>query len=128
MSDAKPNHNVLVVEDDPEINELVGAYVKLSGFGYRVAMDGAAALRLAREQLPALIILDVMLPDTDGFAVCVELRKDVKTAKVPVLMLTALNREDCKARGKACGAVEYLTKPFDPDQLLAAIKKHAKPH
>jgi len=117
--------DVLVVEDDTQINELVGAYVQIAGFVYRPAHDGATALKKVKERLPALIILDLMLPDTDGFEVCRLLKGDIETAGVPIVMLTALDRAEQRRRGLACGAVQYMTKPFDPDQLIEAIRNNA---
>ena len=117
--------DVLVVEDDPEINELVGAYVELAGFHYRRALDGAEALRQAREHHPALIVLDVMLPDVDGFEVCRTLKSEKRTAIIPVVMLTALDRAEHRQRGCQCGAIDYITKPFDPDHLLKSIRENA---
>ena len=114
---------VLVVEDDRELNELIGAYVQIAGFRYHAALDGAAALREARARLPALVVLDVMLPDTDGFEVCRQLKSDQTTRQIPIVMLTALDREDSRAKGLQCGAVEYLTKPFDPDRLMTVIRE-----
>jgi len=118
--------DVLVIEDDRQINELVGEYVRLAGLGYRAALDGASGLRLAREQRPALVILDLMLPDMDGFEICGKLRSDPTTAKVPVVILTALDHEQSIRRGSTCGAAAYLTKPFDPDVLLATLRQHAR--
>ena len=119
------NGEVLVVEDDTQINELVGAYVQVAGYTYRPALDGATALRSARAHPPALVILDLMLPDTDGFEVCRQLKGDATTASVPILMLTALDRDEQRQRGLACGAIAYMTKPFNPDQLIDAIRKNA---
>lgn len=119
------NGCVLVVEDDPEINELVGAYVEIAGFTYRPAADGNSALREARAKHPSLIVLDLMLPDTDGFEVCRRLKSEPETRDIPVLMLTALGGEEERRKGRECGAVEYMTKPFDPDQLMSAIKDFA---
>jgi DNA-binding response OmpR family regulator len=116
---------ILVVEDDPEINELVGAYVEIAGFHYRRALAGEEALRAAREHHPALIVLDVMLPDVDGFEVCRRLKSQANTADIPVVMLTALDREEHREKGVQCGAVDYLTKPFDPDDLMATIRLNA---
>jgi DNA-binding response OmpR family regulator len=121
-----PDAEVLVIEDDHEINDLLGAYVQLGGLGYRAAFDGAAGLRLAREHHPALVILDLMLPDMDGFDVCAKLRGDAATANVPIVILTALDRAECVRRGSTCGAVAYMTKPFDPDVLLATIREHVR--
>jgi DNA-binding response OmpR family regulator len=117
--------DVLVVEDDPDLNSLVGAYVRLAGFAYRKALDGMSAIREAHDRPPALIVLDVMLPDSDGFEVCRRLKSEEETARVPILMLTALDQEEHRERGRSCGAAEYMTKPFDPEDLLAAIRNHA---
>jgi DNA-binding response OmpR family regulator len=119
------HRDVLVVEDDPEINELVGAYVELAGFDYRAARDGCTALREARRGHPALIVLDLMLPDFDGFEVCRRLKSEDETRKIPIVMLTALDREEHRRRGRECGAVAYLTKPFEPEHLLDAIRDNA---
>ncbi len=115
---------VLVVEDDPELNDLVGAYVQIAGFKYARALDGANAIRLANERHPALIVLDVMLPDRDGFEICKQLKNDARTSSIPIIMLTALDREEHRAKGRQAGASEYLTKPFDPDRLVQAIHQH----
>jgi len=119
------NRSVLVVEDDQEINELVGAYVQIAGFDYHPAADGAACLREARTTHPSLIVLDLMLPDTDGFEVCRRLKSEPETRDIPVLMLTALEGEEERRKGRECGVCEYLTKPFDPDRLMDAIKGFA---
>ena len=120
------HRSVLVVEDDREINELVGAYAQIAGFEYRPALDGTSALREAHARLPAAVVLDLMLPDIDGFEVCKQLKREPDTRPVPVIMLTALTDEASKQRGRECGASEYLTKPFDPDRLMSALAKHAK--
>ena len=115
--------DVLIVEDDADLNAIVGAYAQLAGLRYRSALDGTSALRQAAEKRPALILLDLMLPDIDGFEVCRLLKSDARTADVPVMMLTALDQAD--ARGRESQAVEYMKKPFDPDRLIAAIRRHA---
>ena len=117
---------VLVVEDDQEINELVGAYVEIAGFDYLPAHDGASAVREAKKSNPDLIVLDLMLPDTDGFEVCRRLKSEPETRDIPVLMLTALEGEEERRKGRECGACDYMTKPFDPDRLMDAIKGHAR--
>jgi DNA-binding response OmpR family regulator len=117
---------VLVVEDDPEINELVGAYVQIAGFDYQSALNGTQAVEKAHRNHPDLIVLDIMLPDFDGFEVARLLRSEADTRGIPIVMLTALDREEYRQRGKTAGASAYLTKPFDPDRLLAAIKENAR--
>ena len=119
------NGSVLVVEDDPEINELVGAYARIAGFEYRAALDGKTALSEISLRPPAAVVLDLMLPDIDGFEVCQRLKADPETRRVPVIMLTALGDEDSRARGMRCGASEYLIKPFDPDRLMQLLSRHA---
>jgi DNA-binding response OmpR family regulator len=116
---------VLVVEDDPEINELVGAYVQIAGFDYESALNGRQAVEKAGQMHPALIVLDVMLPDFDGFEVARRLKSETHTSSIPIVMLTALDREDYRQRGRSAGAVGYLTKPFDPDRLIDTIKENA---
>ena len=115
---------VLVVEDDPEINELVGAYVQIAGFNYAKALTGSQAVSMAIATHPALIVLDVMLPDFDGFEVVRRLKAETQTRGIPIVMLTALDRDEYRQKGRSAGAVGYLTKPFDPDQLLAEIKRN----
>ena len=119
--------SVLVVEDDPEINELVGAYARLAGFEYRRALDGSTALRAAEQRPPDAVVLDLMLPDIDGFEVCRRLKSEPRTRAVPVIMLTALTDDASRRRGIECGCIEYLTKPFDPDHLVETLTRHAKP-
>jgi DNA-binding response OmpR family regulator len=117
--------DVLVVEDDPEINELVGAYAQIAGFEYRAALDGMTALAEARRRPPSVVVLDLMLPDIDGFEVCRQLKREFGNRRVPVIILTALDNDDCQRQGRACGASEYLTKPFDPDRLIDTISRYA---
>jgi DNA-binding response OmpR family regulator len=120
-------HSVLVVEDDKDINMLVGAYVELCGYEYRSALNGTRALQEAHDRKPALVILDLMLPDFDGFEVCKRLKADDSTRNVPVVMLTAMCGEQNRQRGLQCGAAAYLTKPFEPDELMQTIAQHATP-
>jgi two-component system response regulator BaeR len=123
---ADTRQDVLVVEDDPEINQLVGAYAELAGFRYRAALTGGAALAEVRRRPPHVIILDLMLPDIDGLEVCRRVRKEFAgDGHVPVIILTALESEQTRRSGIECGASEYMTKPFDPEQLMAIIARHA---
>ena len=128
MAFMKNGADVLVVEDDAQLNELVGAYVKIAGFGYRHALDGTTAISEAQAHHPKLIILDIMLPDIDGFEVCRRLKSDQATRAIPVLMLTALSQEESRRKGMELGASGYMTKPFDPDKLIAAIQEQTNHH
>jgi DNA-binding response OmpR family regulator len=120
------DRQVLVVEDDPEINRLVGAYVEFAGFQYIAALDGGEALAQIREQHPCAIVLDLMLPDVSGWEVCRRVKTASETNHIPVIILTALDNDDSRQEGVRCGAAEYLTKPFDPDRLLQSLLKHAR--
>ena len=122
---APPRADVLVVEDDPEINELIGAYAQLAGFDYRAAHSGGAALDEVRRRRPSVIVLDVMLPDLDGFEVCSRVRRDDARHEIPLIILTALAGERPRQQGRLCGADEFITKPFDPDTLIETISRHA---
>ena len=114
---------ILVVDDEPEAVELVEFNLKQSGYAVITAADGAEALKKARGQTPDLIVLDVMLPEMDGFEICKTLRLDPATAKIPILMLTAKAAEIDRVLGLELGADDYLTKPFSPRELLLRIKK-----
>ena len=120
--------DVLVVEDDREINELVCAYAEIAGFGHRSALNGFDALEHVRRRPPALIVLDLMLPDIDGFEVCRRVRAEAEASGKPIpviIILSALDGEKSKQQGRACGAIDYVTKPFDPDRLMEVITRHA---
>ena len=119
------DRDVLVVEDDPEINRLVGAYVELAGFHYISALSGNEAMAQVREHFPSAVVLDLMLPDVSGWEVCRQLKADWNTRGIPVIILTALDNDDSRQEGVRCGAAEYLTKPFDPDQFLDVLSRFA---
>ena len=114
---------ILVVDDEPEAVELVEFNLKQSGYAVMTADDGAEALKKARAQTPDLIVLDVMLPEMDGFEICKSLRLDTTTAKIPIIMLTAKAAEIDRVLGLELGADDYLTKPFSPRELMQRIKK-----
>jgi DNA-binding response OmpR family regulator len=114
---------ILVVDDEPETVELVEFNLRQAGFDTASAADGAVALKKAREQLPALIVLDLMLPEMDGTEVCKILRRDPATAPVPIIMLTAKAAELDRVLGLELGADDYVTKPFSPRELVLRIKK-----
>lgn len=119
------DRDILVVEDDPEINHLVGAYVELAGFHYVAALDGRAAMNRARDCHLCAVVLDLMLPDMSGWEICRQLKADLQTHDIPVIILSALDNDDSRREGSRCGAAEYLTKPFDPDRLLDVLARHA---
>ncbi len=114
---------ILVVDDEPDAIELIEFNLKNAGFQVKTAGNGGEALAKARSALPNLIVLDVMLPEIDGFEICKLLRRDPNTAAIPILMLTAKAGEIDRVLGLELGADDYLTKPFSPRELVLRIKK-----
>ncbi len=114
---------ILMVDDEPEAVELVEFNLKQAGFDVATAADGAEALKKARAVSPALILLDLMLPEIDGLEVCKLLRRDPATAGIPIIMLTAKAAEIDRVLGLELGADDYVTKPFSPRELVLRIRK-----
>ncbi|MDI6711508.1 MAG: response regulator transcription factor [Bacillota bacterium] len=117
---------VLVIDDEPHILELIKFNLEKSHFDVMTATDGREGLNAARRRKPDLIILDIMLPEMDGYQVCRALRADPGLADVPVIMLTARDQELDKVLGLELGADDYVTKPFSPRELLARVKAHLR--
>ena len=113
---------ILVIDDDPDIVEIVRVNLEGAGYDVAVATDGASGLAAVRELQPDLIVLDVLMPELDGWQVLEALEKDPSTAGRPVIMLTCKGDDQDVLRGLAQGAVEYLTKPFYPENLVASVK------
>jgi DNA-binding response OmpR family regulator len=111
---------VLVVDDDKKIVELVAAYLKRDGYQVLAAHDGQRALALARQEQPALIVLDLMMPGMDGLGVCRALRNE--NDRTPIIMLTARTLEDDRLKGLDLGADDYVSKPFSPRELVARVR------
>jgi two-component system, OmpR family, alkaline phosphatase synthesis response regulator PhoP len=114
---------ILVVEDDLDMVELLRFNLKTEGYALGTAADGIEALKKARSIRPDLILLDLMLPELDGFAVCELLRRDPKTASIPIIMLTALSSQFSRINGLGAGANAYITKPFSRKHLVQCIQK-----
>ena len=110
---------ILIVEDEPELQELLCAYLQDAGYAAAVSGDGAAALDLFRAQSFDLVLLDIMLPKIDGFGVCAQIRRQ---SQVPILMLTALDGEAQQLRGFGLNIDDYVTKPFSMPVLLEKIR------
>lgn len=113
---------ILIVDDDLETLRLVGLMLQRQGFQVIAANNGGQALNLAHNELPDLIVLDVMMPDMDGFQVTRHLRNQPETSNVPILMFTAKSQVDDKVAGYEAGVDDYLTKPVHPVELVARIK------
>jgi len=112
---------ILVVEDDFDISTMLRIYFTGQGFDVTVAARGADALDLTRKSLPHLILLDIMLPDMDGYAVCRELRTTTRTSHVPIIFLTQKDERADKIEGLQLGADDYITKPFDIEELRLRV-------
>ena len=111
--------NILVVEDDRNISDLIRMYLEKEGFDVRIAGDGGKAIEEFQKQVPDLILLDIMLPVMDGWAVCAHIREKAKT---PIIMLTAKSEDADKLMGFECGADDYVTKPFNILELKARVR------
>ena len=112
-------HRILVVEDDPTLRLVLRDNLQSEGYQVDVAADGACAVKRARTAIPDLIVLDLALPDYDGFELLPILRS---LGQVPIIVLTARTQRDDKLRGLTLGADDYITKPFDPAEFLARIR------
>ena len=110
--------NILVVEDDRNISDLIRMYMEKEGFEVRSAYDGGKAIEEFEKQAPDLVLLDIMLPVMDGWAVC---RKIRETSKVPIIMLTAKGEVNDRITGLEMGADDYIVKPFEMKELMARI-------
>jgi two-component system alkaline phosphatase synthesis response regulator PhoP len=113
---------ILIVEDEPDILQLVRLYLEKEGFRTATAVNGAQALKKVKEDKPDLIVLDLMLPELDGLEVCKRLRSTPDTAMLPIIMLTAKAEESDTVIGLELGADDYVAKPFSPKALVARIK------
>jgi len=114
---------ILVVDDEPEAVELLEFNLKQAGYEVVTAADGAEAFKKAKVAQPALVVLDLMLPEIDGLEVCRLLRRHPLTARIPILMLTAKAAEIDRVLGLELGAEDYVTKPFSPRELVLRVKK-----
>ena len=112
---------VLICDDEPHILESVAYVARREGYMVITAEDGETALRLAREERPGLVLLDLNMPMKSGYQVCEEIKGDPETRATYVIMLTAKGQESDRAKGAAAGADEYMTKPFSPRKLRQRI-------
>ncbi len=120
-----PQESVILVVDDVQQNiQVVGTMLREAGYSIMPATSGAAALQRVQKKLPDLILLDFMMPEMDGLEVCRRLKSDPATKNVPVIFLTASNEMEHLVQGLQAGAVDYVTKPFNPPELLARVRTH----
>jgi DNA-binding response OmpR family regulator len=118
---------VLIADDDHDIVRFVALNLRLEGFEVVVANDGQDALDKALDVLPSLILLDTMMPRMDGYEVCSRLRDERPEARIPVIMLTAKSMEADRSMAYTAGADDWVTKPFDPADLVSRVKNHLRP-
>ena len=115
-------NKILVIDDDIAINELIKVNLELSGYKVIQAYDGIKGFALCKQEIPALVVLDVMMPDVDGFTVAQRIRKNEETKDIPILMLTALSQVNDKVKGFNIGVDDYLVKPFETDELYVRVR------
>ena len=114
---------VLICDDDPVILRLIQVNLELEGYEVLVAHHGEEAIEVAQAERPDLIILDIMMPKLDGYQTCKRLKADESTEAIPVVFLSAKAQQSDIEKGKAYGVAEYLTKPFDPNDLVDLVER-----
>lgn len=117
---------ILLVEDEIDLALTISARLKNAGFEVKIAEDGVDALQMIKKENFALIIMDIMMPNLDGFSFLAVIRANDKLKDVPVIVLTAMSDEDTKTKCLQVGADAFLTKPYDPDILLKIVEKVCK--
>lgn len=114
---------VAIIDDDPGIVKVISVILKTNGFEVVGALSGAGALSLIKDERPDVVILDIMMPDVDGFEVCRQIKEDPETSGIPVLFVSAKTGMDHVDKGMELGADGYIIKPFAPAVLIAKIKE-----
>jgi DNA-binding response OmpR family regulator len=116
------NYTILIIDDDEATHDVLGAYLSLSGYQVLHAYNGVEGLELLRKHAPDLALLDVQMPEVDGFRMLEQVRRDRQLEEIPILILSSLNRSNLKVKGLEAGADDYIIKPFDRAEILARIK------
>jgi DNA-binding response OmpR family regulator len=115
------SYRIAIVDDEPDIIHLVSIHLKKAGYSVESFFNGNSLLKFLSSSTPDLVILDLMLPDLDGFEICKMMKNDTRYSSIPIIMLTAKGQERDKVAGLDLGADDYLTKPFSPRELIARI-------
>jgi len=116
-----PVAKILAVDDEPELTDLMHYHLVRAGHDVTTAANGWEAIHAVRTSRPDIILLDLMLPDLDGFGVCEILRRDPATATIPIIIVSAWASTDSRNLGLELGALDYITKPFSPAELVARV-------
>lgn len=114
---------ILAVDDEPEITDLIRYHLTRAGYEVDTAANGWEALAAIQQNRPDLMLLDLMLPDLDGFGVCEILRREVTTATIPIVIISAWASPDSRNLGLELGALDYITKPFSPRMLVERVNR-----
>ena len=122
MSNERPSKTILAVDDAPENLDVIKS-ILVPEYTMMAAINGTMALKIAQARMPDLILLDVMMPEMDGYEVCRQLKSNVKTSAIPVIFVTAMEQTTDQTKGLELGAVAYVMKPVDPALLRECIKK-----
>lgn len=122
------NSLVLVVEDDPDLGDAIVMYFKEEGLEAKLARDGDQAMRMVDDHSPAVMVLDLMMPRRDGFSVLRELRADGRISSIPVIVVTAIFGLSERLYATELGAVDYVTKPFELDELVSRVRSLLPSH
>ena len=117
------HHTILVVDDDPYILLSLDLLMKKNGFSVKVARNGTEALEIVNKEIPALVLLDIMMPDVDGYAICSHIKSTKKIKDIKVVFLSAKTREADIQKGYDLGASLYITKPFSTRELMKQVKE-----
>lgn len=117
---------VLVVDDNQDAVNILVALLKKAGYSVAVAKDGLEAIRMIRDEDPALVLLDIMMPKMDGFEVCQAAKSSTRTKDIPIVMITGKTDNDSRYRALKLGATDYLTKPIHPIEAIRKVKGYLK--
>jgi len=128
MIESKESEFILIVDDVTTNLSVLSKLLKSAGFKFRVAIDGESAIELVKYDRPAMILLDVQMPGIDGFETCQLLKANPQTQDIPVIFMTGMSNPQDKVKGLSLGAVDYITKPFESEEVLARVRVHLKLH
>jgi len=123
---AEAKHKILIVEDDPDVSEMLNAYFRVQGYDVFTVNWGEDGVRAGQSVLPDLVILDIRLPDIDGYEVAKRLREDRRTQEIPIIFLTEKRERGDRLQGLEVGADDYITKPFDVQELRLRVRNALK--